>query len=189
MHNYTIAFELLWLGWGITWFLAAPWSAPTVVRQSPADRLRHLIPFMLGGGLFLATTRPTTLLGHALLPPAEWQAWVGLALTFLGLAFAIWARFTLGKLWSGNVTLKADHRLVQEGPYKITRHPIYTGLLLALLGTALARDTLAVALGFLCLTGTIVLKLRQEERLLAQYFGPAFDDYRHRVRTLVPFLW
>ncbi|HTO72805.1 MAG TPA: isoprenylcysteine carboxylmethyltransferase family protein, partial [Gemmatimonadales bacterium] len=134
-------FQLVWLAWILTWILAAGWSATTRLHQSPRERLLHLVPLLLGGGLYFMMAPPDTLIGRRLVPEAEWIAWSGLGMTAAGLGFAVWARITLGTMWSGRVTLKEDHALIRRGPYALVRHPIYTGLLLALLGTALARGT------------------------------------------------
>jgi protein-S-isoprenylcysteine O-methyltransferase Ste14 len=113
---------------------------------------------------------------------------IGLALTILGLGFAVWARVHLGRFWSGMVTLKKDHELIRSGPYAFVRHPIYTGLLTAAAGTALARGTLA-ALMALGLVGVACwLKIRAEEKLLTNHFGDAYRDYRRQVAALIPFM-
>ena len=104
----------------------------------------------------------------------------------IGLAFAIWARVEIGRLWSSAVALKAEHTLVRGGPYAITRHPIYSGLLLALLGTAIARDTEAALLGFPLLCAGLFVKSKQEERLLLERFGPEYEKYRAEVPALIP---
>jgi protein-S-isoprenylcysteine O-methyltransferase Ste14 len=183
------AFSLLWIGWGALWLLAARWSARAVVRQTVPQRMRHLLPMLLGGALYLTGSPPDTLPGRWIVPPDRRLGWTGLALTIAGLGFAVWARLVLGRLWSGAVTLKDDHLLIRRGPYGITRHPIYSGLLLALLGTGLYRDTVGVGIGFLCIAAAILFKLRQEEQLLERHFGPAYEVYRREVRTLVPYVW
>ena len=110
-------------------------------------------------------------------------------LATLGFAFTWWARIHLGRFWSAAVTLKADHTLIRSGPYAITRHPIYTGLLLAVLATALARGSLSGLLGFGLILLGLVLKLRQEEQFLNTQFGSAYDAYKKDVPALIPRLW
>jgi len=94
-----------------------------------------------------------------------------------------------GLLWGGAVTLKAEHALVRSGPYALTRHPIYTGLLLAMTGTALARNSVAAIVGLGLFAVGVVLKVRQEEGLLTEHFGAAYRAYRAEVPALVPGLW
>jgi protein-S-isoprenylcysteine O-methyltransferase Ste14 len=103
-----------------------------------------------------------------------------------GLAFAAWARIHIGRFWSSAVVLKAGHALIRGGPYALTRHPIYTGLLLAVTGTVLARDSIAGLLGWALVLAGFVVKLRQEERLLLEHFGPAYQAYQAEVPALIP---
>lgn len=184
-----LAFEGVWAAWAIIWILAAPLTARTVSRQPYVQRLFHVAPLVVGGWFLAAPLPSGTTLGHALFAERVWTTWLWLAITVAGIAFAVWARVALGRLWSGQITLKADHALVQHGPYALSRNPIYTGLLFALLATALARNTAGAVLGFAVVTVGFVFKILQEERLLSGHFGAAFDDYRRRVRRLVPFVW
>jgi len=179
----------LWDLWLVSWLLAAGWSAKTVVRQSPRGRLAHIT--LLLAGTFLLFRRPTRVgwLKGPLLAMPLWVAWVAVALVLAGLAFAWWARLHLGRNWSGNVTLKAEHALVRSGPYRLTRNPIYTGLLLSVLATAIIRNDLAAVIGFALVLTALQIKIRQEERLLAGHFGPAYASYRAEVPSLVPRLW
>jgi protein-S-isoprenylcysteine O-methyltransferase Ste14 len=105
----------------------------------------------------------------------------------LGLAFSWWARIHLGSLWSSRITKKADHQVIESGPYGIVRHPIYTGILLAILATTAAKGTVLGLAGLLIITFGFWLKARFEERWLSQELAPAYDDYRRRVPMLVPF--
>ena len=104
----------------------------------------------------------------------------------MGLGFAVWARVEIGRFWSGTVALKAEHALIRGGPYAITRHPIYSGLLLALVGTALTRDTEAAFFGLPLLFAGLFVKAKQEESLLLERFGPEYEKYRAEVPALVP---
>ena len=102
--------------------------------------------------------------------------------------FAIWARNVLGRNWSGIVTLKQDHELIRTGPYRYVRHPIYTGLLIAFAGSAIARGEwrglLALAIAFVALWR----KLKLEEQWMIETFGDAYRRYRDEVRALIPFV-
>ena len=113
---------------------------------------------------------------------------LGAALTFAGIAFAIWARVWMAGNWSSDVTLKRDHELIVDGPYRWVRHPIYTGILLALLGTALAvgewRGLLAVVLA----AAAFWRKLGIEEAVMRRQFGEAYSRYAKRVPALIPFV-
>ncbi len=110
---------------------------------------------------------------------------VGDALALAGLVLSVWARITLGTNWSANVVVKEDHAIIDRGPYRSVRHPIYSGVLLMILGTAVLWGTLA---GFLLLVVALAgfaVKARSEERLLTEYLGDSYSDYKRRVRWAV----
>jgi protein-S-isoprenylcysteine O-methyltransferase Ste14 len=113
----------------------------------------------------------------------------GLALTLLGLGFAAWARFTIGRNWGDLITVQQDHELVRKGPYGIVRHPIYAGFMLATLGTAIIRGDL----GGLVAVALIVIawgyKARLEESFMIKQFGAEYEQYRHDVKGLIPGVW
>lgn len=113
---------------------------------------------------------------------------LGACMVLAGAAFTVWARVTLGRNWSAEVTFKEDHELIESGPYALVRHPIYTGLILMVLGTAIDYGRIV---GFaLCLTlcGGLWWKARQEERIMSSHFPDAYADYKRHVRAIVPFL-
>ena len=112
----------------------------------------------------------------------------GWALTALGMLFSIWARVSLGRNWSGNVVLKQGHELVSTGPYAFVRHPIYTGLLVALTGTALYDGRWRALLGLVLFAIGFWLKARSEEDLLEREFGEEYHSYRARTPMLIPSL-
>ena len=180
---------ILWAIWLIGWFAAAPWSWRTVARQSLGNRLLHLAVIASGAALYFRHPWTPHRLDERLFPATAAVPWIGLALVVCGLGFSVWARVHLGRLWSGSVTLKAGHTIVKTGPYGITRHPIYTGMLLAALGTSLAIGTAAAAAGFVLLCVGFVIKSGQEERLLRGHFGEAYEEYRRHMRRLIPYVW
>lgn len=111
------------------------------------------------------------------------------AVMLMGLLLTWWARLHLGRLWSSAISRKEDHRIVDTGPYAFIRHPIYTGLITALLATAAAEATVTAILGAALTAFGLWLKARSEERFLAAELGPdAYTSYCHRVPMLVPFL-
>ena len=177
----------LWLVWLAFWVISAARVKPIARVETAQSRLTATIPLFVAGWLMLGG-RLSTLLDGRFLPDSVAVAWVGVVLTAAGLAFAIWARIALGGNWSGTVTVKQNHELVERGPYMVVRHPIYTGLILATLGTAIAigqwRALLAVAL----VIAALWFKLRVEERMMRETFGATYDEYAHRVRALIPFV-
>jgi protein-S-isoprenylcysteine O-methyltransferase Ste14 len=131
---------------------------------------------------------PIPVLGERFLPMAAWPFWVGAAVTAAGLLFAVWARRHIGRNWSGIVTLKKDHELVTSGPYALVRHPIYTGLVLAFAGSAVARAEWRGVLAVVIVLWALWRKLRVEERWMREQFGDAYEAYRRRVSALIPFV-
>jgi protein-S-isoprenylcysteine O-methyltransferase Ste14 len=106
----------------------------------------------------------------------------------LGLLFTVWARIVLGRNWSGIVTVKQDHELVTAGPYRWVRHPIYTGLLIAFAGSAIARGEWRGVLAVVIVLAGLWRKLKLEERWMIETFGDAYLRYRAKVRALIPFV-
>ena len=188
MISPTTTIATLWGIWLLGWLISAGATARTAVEQSVSSRLSHSL-FIWVGALLLFF-RPSGLDGlmRPLLHMA-WVSWAGVGFVAIGLGFAGWARFHLGRFWSGRVTLKEDHAIIRTGPYGIVRHPIYTGLLLAFAGTALAQTTLAALVGLVLVVIGLTIKIRQEEQLLTDHFGPAYDAYRADVHALVPYVW
>ncbi len=179
----------LWLVWLAGWWLGALKSARTVKRQSHGSQLSYSIFVWIGAALLFFNAVRGGIFSAALYRPTGIVAWTGVVLVALGLSYAVWARLHLGRMWSAVVTLKAEHQIIKTGPYTITRHPIYTGMLLALVGTVLVRDTLGALIGCAFIATGFVLKLRQEERLLIEHFGDDYRGYRGQVPALIPRPW
>ena len=180
--------RFLWSGWALLWLLGAAWSARTIARESSVSRLTYTALMGIGAALLFFGWEFGPLTGR-LFPWTEPIAWLGVALTVVGLGFTVWARVQIGRNWSGSVTLKEGHELIRSGPYAVTRHPIYTGLIFAMIGTALTLDRLAAVPGLVLVTAGIVAKVRSEERLLLSHFGDAYQTYRAQVPALIPRPW
>ena len=116
-------------------------------------------------------------------PGTELSAGIGAVLCLAGVLFCLWARVTLGRNWSGTITLKREHDLIEHGPYQFVRHPIYTGLLTMCLGTAIALGHLAGFVGVLLIFVSFWVKLADEEMLMLQHFPAKYTAYRQRVKT------
>lgn len=182
-------FPALWAAWASYWWLSSRDVKETVRREPLMSRMLHLGPMVLAALVLASPGYGVPGLAARVVPWAPWLFWLGAAVAGAGLAFAVWARRTIGRNWSAIVTLKQDHELVTSGPYALVRHPIYTGLLLAFLGWAVAvdrwRGVMALAIVFLAL----LRKYRIEERWMQERFGVAYDAYRARVKALVPFVF
>lgn len=151
----------IWLTWWAGWILVGFTARKNVTREPFLSRLTHLIPLVAGIALVFGPWCHPLELENGL-------RWFLVAYTPLGLGFAVWARWHLGRYWSGLVALKGDHKLVTSGPYGWTRHPIYTGLLFAILMTALAINSYEALAGVLCWFVAFNVKSLHEEKLLEQ---------------------
>lgn len=178
----------LWLLWLVSWGIAALWSAPTVKQPSWSMRFGHRVLVAIGVLLLFGILSPRPMaLTNLWRLPAAWK-WIMDVVIAAGIAFAWWARISLGKLWSADVARKQDHRIVESGPYALVRHPIYAGLLASAFATAAIEGTLLAWVGAVLMVASWYWKARQEEEFLREELGPAYDDYAGRVGMLIPFL-
>jgi protein-S-isoprenylcysteine O-methyltransferase Ste14 len=186
---YYRALGVLWGAWALFWLIAAVGSKQTVRRESLLRRLGYVLPLIVGGVLIGDRRAPWPWwLALRLWPHSALAPRIGLALVVAGLAFAIWARVHLGRNWSGIVTVKEGHELIRSGPYGLVRHPIYTGIITAVLGTAVISATVRAAIGVLIIAASFVMKSRVEERFMRETFGERYVRYREEVPALVPFI-
>jgi protein-S-isoprenylcysteine O-methyltransferase Ste14 len=183
---YQQAFNALWLAWAIYWCVAAIGAKRTRYRESMASQALHIAPLFLGVALLVWLHPANNWLTQRYVPRSPVWFFAGLVMTVFGLGFAVFARVWLGRNWSATVTLKQDHELIRGGPYCRVRHPIYSGLLLAVLGSAIAigewRGLLALAL----ITAGFLRKISVEERVLTEQFGDAYTRFRAEVPALLP---
>lgn len=176
-----------WLAWMIYWFVAARSVSRRKFTESGISQLMHSLPLGLGMWLIFRGAGIPELRYH--LYSIEELRWAGVALTAIGLLFSVWARVHLGRNWSGVVTLKADHKLIRTGPYRYVRHPIYTGLLIAAMGSAMVANTLEAVFGVGLVLVAFLIKMRHEERLLTQEFGDDYRAFKSEVSALVPYVY
>jgi len=178
----------LWIAWAVYWFVASRGVKATRREESPLSRAAHIVPLGVAAWMLWAPQLPGHFLEGRFLPATAATYWTGVVIVVLGLLFAIAARNVLGRNWSGTVTLKENHELIRRGPYRYVRHPIYTGLLLAFAGSAIARGEwrglVALAIAFIALCR----KLKLEERWMIETFGDEYVRYRAEVRALIPFV-
>lgn len=172
----------LWIAWLVLWLGLAVWSKRTARREPMWSRFAHGVPLVVAVWLY----GPARVLHGRFLPHGDGWWWLGAALVATGLAWTVYARAVLGRNWSGTVTLKQSHELVRRGPYRWTRHPIYSGLLLALLGTAIALGEWRGVVGFVLVLAAFSYKLRVEERFMMEAFPAEYPRYRAEVPALVP---
>jgi protein-S-isoprenylcysteine O-methyltransferase Ste14 len=177
---------ILWLAWLVFWIAAAKRTAPNQRKESWLEGATYRIPLLAGLFLVVLSKRFLPSISRSLWPESPTLMGIGIILTIAGLGIAVWARIHLGIYWSGRVTIKVNHRVIQTGPYAWVRHPIYSGLLLAVLGTVITIGTLSSLFGFVIIFISVVCKLALEEKWLRAQFGEEYEDYRRRVKTLMP---
>jgi protein-S-isoprenylcysteine O-methyltransferase Ste14 len=181
-HMDLIPWYIFGAYWLITWLRVKR----TKTTESLVSRLATIIPMVLAFELLFSDLPRIGPLRLRFISADAWVAWLGFAVTALGVAVAIWARYCIGEYWSSRVTLKEGHRLIRSGPYQFVRHPIYTGILLGAIGRALTigewRGIVAVVLTL----GAHWRKARREESLLASEFGDEYAAYRRGTGFLFP---
>jgi protein-S-isoprenylcysteine O-methyltransferase Ste14 len=176
----------LWAIFGLYWLVSAFGRKRAAKRESSAERLVHIL-FMCGGFVLIYSPDPRFgALNQRFVTLSPQIAVVGVILTAVGVGFAIWARAHLGKYWSGNVTIREDHRLIRSGPYKYIRHPIYTGMLLALIGTALVVGEWRAVVGVVVILLGFINKARKEESFLRAQFGAEFEEHKRATGFFLP---
>jgi protein-S-isoprenylcysteine O-methyltransferase Ste14 len=181
------ALNSLWFLWAISWFAAALWSSRAANRPGFGAELLYRV-VTVAGAFVLFGLRTHGSWRLPLWRVDDTTGWILVALAAAGFAFCWWARIHLGRLWSGFVTRKADHRIIDTGPYGIVRHPIYTGIILSAFATAAFKGTGVAFLGAGIMTAGFWIKARLEERFLRQELGAeTYDAYRRRVPLLIPF--
>ena len=194
------AIYLPWWIWIASWMAASFWSNPTLKRPGGTRQWPYQFLELSGFAVLLlvhgqdSTPFREGLAAHNVLAQRYWAlppaaGWTMVALEVVGFAFCWWARIHLGRLWSGTITHKQGHRVVSSGPYRIVRHPIYTGLILAAAATAAEKASGAALLGLGLVIAGYWMKSRLEERFLREELGAsAYDAYAARTPMLIPFV-
>jgi protein-S-isoprenylcysteine O-methyltransferase Ste14 len=191
LNAYPLALKIIsvcWTVFAVVWLVAAFWTKRSIYQESRLQRLAYVIPILLGGFLLAKGHRLSDPLDRRVIPHYDALAWIGVLLCIAGLVFCIWARFTLGRNWSGVVTLKGGHELITRGPYALVRHPIYTGLLTMFVGTVIMFGHVAALIAMPLVFVSIWIKLRYEERLMLQKFPDQYAVYQRRVKRIIPFI-
>jgi protein-S-isoprenylcysteine O-methyltransferase Ste14 len=179
----------LWLGLGIVWLVGAFAAKRRARVQSVGSRLLVNAIGVFAVVIGFSKYFRFGWLARPFLPASPVTAYAALALVAVGIGFAVWARVYLGGNWSGIPAIKENHTLVRRGPYALVRHPIYSGLLLAVLGSVIAAPEFRGLVACVLLLVMLSLRARTEERFMTDQFGPEYGEYKGRVKGLIPFVW
>lgn len=178
--------SMLWLFVLVVWLVYGFRRKQTQESESAGSRLKYSLPTLLGFYLLFADEVGFEWLHTRFATRTQAIDVLGIVLTAIGVGFAIWARAYIGENWSGIVTVKVGHELVRTGPYAWVRHPIYSGLLLATLGTALVRGEVRGLIALAVLWFGFWIKSRVEEQFMLKTFGPAYAEYSQTTGALIP---
>jgi protein-S-isoprenylcysteine O-methyltransferase Ste14 len=181
--------SVLWIAIFVLWAISGVASKQTVQTQHDWRGRAAVWVVMLGWFLLFNSRANLGPLSVRFVPESPAVAYAGLAIAVIGLAFAVWARVYIGRDWSAAVTLQEGHKIVRTGPYAVVRHPIYSGFMLASLGTAIALGPVAGLLGTALVVVAWGYKSRLEEVFLIEHFGAEYEHYRRDVKALIPLVW
>jgi protein-S-isoprenylcysteine O-methyltransferase Ste14 len=178
--------EWAWVIFGLYWLMAARSQKAARTSESPIYRVLRLLLLVVTFTLLFARWTAVGFLEWHFLGESPALAYGGFALAVAGIAIATWARISLGQYWSDKVVLKIDHQLIRSGPYARLRHPIYSGVLLGVAGTALVVDEWRGALALLLLLTNYAVKADREDAILSEAFPEQFSEHRRRAGFLLP---
>jgi protein-S-isoprenylcysteine O-methyltransferase Ste14 len=179
----------IWFVWAVSWLGAAFWSTPAAKRTPISGQLVYRGIVFVGFLLLFGIYSPRHMAMTQLWRLNEAWLWRLDLIVVLGFALTWWARLHMGKMWSANITRKADHQVIDSGPYAWMRHPIYTGIIIAAFATATLFGTALAMAGAIAISFGWYLKARQEEEFLRAELGrDSYDGYADDTAMFIPFL-
>ncbi len=181
--------SLCWMVFWMYWSFGAPRRRPSKRKVARTFTVLNTGLLYLGFLLVLLARSVPGSLGLLAVPQTTPMDVTGTGFTILGVAFAIWSRQSLRNNWSGEVAITEGQQVMGSGPYAVVRHPIYAGMLLALLGTTLVSSTAGSLLGFVLATVSLWQKASIEEQFLLVEFGEQYARYQREVKFLIPFIY
>ncbi|MHB8816381.1 MAG: methyltransferase family protein [Steroidobacteraceae bacterium] len=199
MPKVPLVVACLWAAFIVGWLVLAQFNkkaSSSVPWRRRALGLRLLVmavvlvvvSFGRHAGRHAGVGLATSIRGVLLYPPGVVGQWLGVGLMAVGIGFAFWARAHLGRNWGIPMSLREGHELVTSGPYAHVRHPIYTGLMLATIGTALAMGLLGLVF-FALAFAYFLVSARAEEKMMLAQFPDTYPAYRRRTKMLIPFVF
>ena len=186
MTIWRVLIDVPWTMFVVYWLISALNTKRTEKREPFAARYGIMFVEVVGFVLLFKHSADIGFLGRKVLARSFAAGVTAVSLTWAGIGLAIWARWHLGQYWSGRITIKEDHKLIRTGPYTRLRHPIYSGLDLAAIGTALAIDRWRCVVGLCVIIVGFWVKAKREEAMLAAQFGTDFEEHKRRTGFLFP---
>jgi protein-S-isoprenylcysteine O-methyltransferase Ste14 len=186
MSIWRILIDIPWLAFVAYWIISALNTKRTQKREAFVARYGIMFVEVVGFVLLFKHSADIGFLAERVLPRSYAAGITAVILTWAGIALAIWARWHLGQYWSGRITIKEDHKLICTGPYARLRHPIYSGLDLAAIGSALAINRWRCVIGLCVIITGFWIKGKREEAMLSAQFGADFEEHRRRTGFLLP---
>ncbi|HWA24108.1 MAG TPA: isoprenylcysteine carboxylmethyltransferase family protein [Lacunisphaera sp.] len=190
MASLALKFSIAcWCVFYAFWIAVALRAKRTAKADSVAGSVAYRIPLILGVFLLFSSHRLGVPLATRVIAGGTGLALVSMAMSVMGLVICLWARVTLGRNWSAVVVVKQDHELIQAGPYRFVRHPIYTGIIMMFSANVLLDGRVGALVGLVCFIASFQLKLLREEKLMLAEFPGEYPDYCRRVKRLLPFIY
>jgi protein-S-isoprenylcysteine O-methyltransferase Ste14 len=183
---FLLTVGLAWIVFWIYWFISA-WMTRSPLKRKQSQRSWLLFILLFGFLVFYLSVPSPDLLFQRVIPDSLVIGLSGMIITLLGLGFAVWARVHLGKYWSSMPAIREDHKLIRTGPYHFVRHPIYTGVLVGIAGTAIIIGMPLGLIVFFLILVVYLWKIRMEEIFLSEEFGEEYARYKKEVPALIPF--
>jgi len=182
--NFALINSICWIVFCLVWVLGAVYNS---YKAPVAKQKRFSYDWLIFAGLYWLISHYVSLQHLTILRiNISWLEWIGTALLLISTLFTLWARLVLGKMWATNAAVKTEHSLITEGPYQITRNPIYTGILGMVLGSAFSLGEGLILLGSIAVLLFFQNRIRLEEQLMTQTFGEQYLQYKNSVPKLVP---
>jgi protein-S-isoprenylcysteine O-methyltransferase Ste14 len=183
---FRLLLQIPWILLAVYWLVSAIKTRATQQKESFVSRYAILFIEVTGFVLLFNHSAGIGFLGTQFMHRTLVSVIVGTILTWLGIGLAIWARYHLAEYWSARVTIKEDHQLIRTGPYARLRHPIYSGIILAAIGSAVVIDQWRCVLGVCVVLTGFWIKAKKEEAMLTEQFGEAFHEHQKQAGFLVP---
>jgi protein-S-isoprenylcysteine O-methyltransferase len=178
--------EYAWIVLGVVFALGALKKRESIKKEKSQSQYTYLALLLLSFALIYSSVLNVNFLNYQLFTGF---GLAGMLINFSGIAFALIARVYLGGLWSGRITIKENHRLIKNGPYYLSRHPIYTGMLFALAGAAFTQGEVRSVLSVILLFVAFIYRIRYEEELLKTQFPVQYPAYVLKTKKIIPFIY